>query len=456
MGLLMIRLSLLVLLCLAAAGPARADATLFRVFLVDGTSVVSYGEMARVSDQVIFSMPVGGTSEEPRLHAVTLDSHLVDWPRTDRFATSARYLKYVETRADEDYQRLTIEVAAALNRIAQSSDRASALALADEARRTLADWPRAHYGYRQTEVREIITLLDQAISRLRGTARIELSFVAHVEPVALEPAAVVPSDREQLDQILRILRLTTSARDRVALLQAALSLVTDPRSAIGATEGRLFRRSLEDQLRQEAALDARYARLTEQMVKTASRAAADARIADVERVLDAIAKEDVKLGQHRPEVIQALRGAVEGQLDAARRLRLLRDQWEVRRTLYRDYQRAMGSQLLQLVKAQPALEAIRRLEGPPPDRLVTLRTRLSGGAERLERAPMPEPLRPTHELLVGAWRFAESATRARFEAIVSGNLTRAWEASSAAAGALMMLSRAQQELRALLEPPKLQ
>ena len=40
--------------------PAYADtATLFRVFLNNGTAVVSYGEYARVGDRVVFSMPHG-------------------------------------------------------------------------------------------------------------------------------------------------------------------------------------------------------------------------------------------------------------------------------------------------------------------------------------------------------------------------------------------------------------
>ncbi len=40
-------------LLLACARPAvAADATLLRVFLTDGTSLVSYGELARVGDRV--------------------------------------------------------------------------------------------------------------------------------------------------------------------------------------------------------------------------------------------------------------------------------------------------------------------------------------------------------------------------------------------------------------------
>jgi hypothetical protein len=78
------------------SGADAADVTLFRVFFVDGSSVVTYGELARVEDQVIFSMPVGGTDDQPRLHPVTLPSTLVDWARTDRHAASTRVQHYAQ------------------------------------------------------------------------------------------------------------------------------------------------------------------------------------------------------------------------------------------------------------------------------------------------------------------------------------------------------------------------
>jgi hypothetical protein len=190
-------------------------------------------------------------------------------------------------------------------------------------------------------------------------------------------------------------------------------------------------------------------------MNTATRAATNARIDDVARAIDRVSREDERLGRRRPEVVQALMSSLQVQLDRARQLRLLRDQWTVRKSLFRDYQRTVASDLLQLVKAQASLEAIRTLEGPGPDQLDSLRLRLSGGAARLERLRIPEYLRRTHELLVSAWRFAENAANARSQAVLSGNLTTAWEASSAAAGSLMMLARTQQELRTLLEPPTL-
>jgi hypothetical protein len=450
-----LRLSLALFVCLAAARPASGEGTFFRVFLVDGSSVVSYGEMARVFDQVVFSMPVGGSFDDPRLHAVTLASTLVDWPRTERHAASTRYLKYFEERAEADYERLTTDVAGILNRIAQTNDRASALALAEQARRTLADWPRTHYGYRQNDVRDIVTLLDQSISRLRGTGTIELSLFATVDPIPLEPIALTPSRREQVEQIQRVVRLTTNARDRVALLQSGLSLVSESGDAIEVSLARTFKRSFETQLKNELAIDARYTRLTERVLARASRAAANARVSDVERTLAGIDRDDERLGRKRPEVVQALKGSVQAYMDAARRFRLLRDQWEFRRDLYRGYEHLVGAQMARMARAQPTLEAIRRLDGPSPADLSRLRSDISGGAERLDRLLVHEQLQEIHQLLTGAWRFAEAAARGRYDAISSGNLSTAWEASSAAAGALLMLSRAQQQLRVFLEPPSM-
>lgn len=437
---------------------AAADATLFRIHLTDGTSVVSFGEYARINDQVVFSMPVGGSAEAPQLQVVALAASNVDWEQTEHDAAATRYQQYVATRAEEDYQLLNNEVARVLNDIALSTDRQQALAMAEQARRTLAAWPRTHYGYRQDDVREIVGLIDEAVARLRGapvqSTGFELALVAAPQYASSTPVTV-PTPRESVDQLVRLARLTTRVPERVALLQSALTALGDPSNSYSTIEAMALRKSIEGQIHEEAVIDDRYKRLSDRLVGVASRAAARASIDDVQRVLDRIAREDVRLGARRPEAIQALRTAVEAQLDGARRLRLLRDQWTIRRGLYREYQNTVQSQVLQLVKAQPALEAIRRLEGPPPDRLMALRSQLSGGAQRLERLKVIEDLRPAHDLIVNAWRFAEHAADVRYAAVTSGNVNTAWEASSAAAGALMMLGRAQDSIHTLLEPPHL-
>ena len=186
----------------AWAGPP--DVTLFRIFLLDGRVFVSYGEFVRLDDNVIFSMPVGGPEDQPRLQVAMVRADLVDWPKTDRYASSARYQRYAETRGEEDYLRLSNEVADVLNAIALSTDRQQALAIAERARLTVAAWPQEHYGYRQDDIREILALLDQAIASLRavgGGNPFELSLVAMASPPELEPVLGMPNVREQIDQI---------------------------------------------------------------------------------------------------------------------------------------------------------------------------------------------------------------------------------------------------------------
>jgi hypothetical protein len=453
-----------VLVCLvglvmaASAQPAFAGAevTLFRLYMLDGSVLTSYGEFARVEDQVVFSMPVGGQPDEPRIQVTSVKAALVDWPRTERYSASARYQRYAESRGEEDFRILSNEVAVALNDIALSTNRQQALALAENVRRTVADWPRTHYGYRQNDIREILSVLDQAISSLRvaaGATSFELALVAMADAPELEPLATMPNPRQQLDEIFYVASKTRGA-EKVAMLQSGLALLSESESMI--SDAPQLRRNAENQIRQEFATDRKYAQLSQKVTTQAKNYASRAAISNIERLMTQIPKEDAKLGGQRPEMVQALNSTVQSQLFAARRLRLQRDQWLLRQSAYREYQRSVGTSLMLLVKSQPALDSIRTLEGPPPDKLMALRQQLSGGAARLERLRTPDYLRSTHELLVGAWRFAENATRARYEAIEKANAAAAWEASSAAAGAMMMLNRAQAEIRSLLEPPRLQ
>ena len=136
------------LLCLALPRvSAASEATLFRLFLTDGTSIVSYGEYARIDDRVVFSMVMGGGSE-PRLHAATLPANVIDWKRTDLHAASTRYQWYAQIRGEEDFLQLSNTVAGVLNQILLTKDRTQVLEMAQQVRGDLADWPREHFGYR--------------------------------------------------------------------------------------------------------------------------------------------------------------------------------------------------------------------------------------------------------------------------------------------------------------------
>jgi hypothetical protein len=440
---------------LATAAPASQ---FFRIFLNDGTDIVSYGEYARVGEDVVFSVNAGGSGDDPRLQLVTLKAASVDWVRTEQNSESIRAAHYAATRGDEDFAQLSNEVARVLNDIALSPDRARALALAQRAHDVLAQWPKDHYHYRDGEVREILSIIDAAIANLRGepTSRFDLSLVASGPDLTRESLPIAPTARTQLTQLLHLADMTTRASDRVAILQSALAVIEENRAGYASVEASGLRDTITRRIEHELDVDRKYTRLAERLAEQAARAAAEARTSDVERVLARLTTEDRKLGNERPETMQALRATVEAQLDNARRLRLLRDQWTVRQAAYQAYEQRVGRQIAQLIKVQPMLDAIRRLDGPAPDRVLSLQKRLAGGADRLQRLEVPPEMKAAHELLVGAWRFAENAASGRFEAVTTGNVTTAWMASSAAAGSMMLLSRAQNDIRSVLEIPRIQ
>ena len=186
----------------AAGAHAADDATLLRVFLTDGTSLVSYGEPARVGDRVIFSMPTETTANPP-LHLVNLPADRVDWDRTNRYAATARMTRYVQTQAEDDYAALSNQVATTLNQVAHTPDPVQRLAIVEEARRTLADWPQNHYGYRQAEVRQMLSLLDEAIADLRaarGARPVRSDAVRVCRPSRHRRAAAAAADAEGSDR----------------------------------------------------------------------------------------------------------------------------------------------------------------------------------------------------------------------------------------------------------------
>src|SRR5262245_24968059 len=116
----------------APAGAADEDgATLLRVFLKDGTSLVSYGEPARVGDRVVFSMPTAATPNPP-LHLVNLAMDRVDWTRTEQYASSARAAQYVKSQAELDYAELSSQLAQTLNDVASTTNTVERLAIVEK------------------------------------------------------------------------------------------------------------------------------------------------------------------------------------------------------------------------------------------------------------------------------------------------------------------------------------
>ena len=107
-------------------------------------------------------------------------------------------------------------------------------------------------------------------------------------------------------------------------------------------------------------------------------------------------------------------------------------------------------------RATRPLDAIKALAGPDVTKLGPLEHSLGVALRRLAVIDPPPELKDVHELLLSAARLGEQAASIRLEATMSGNLDRAWNASSAAAGALMLVERARRDMEDLSRPPELQ
>ncbi len=463
----MVRQGCLVVLivCVAWATTVRAvdlrpdapELQLFRVFLADGTALPSYGEWARVDDRVVFSMPLGAGGSDAALQLVDLPASRVDWPRTERYAAAVRYLRYAATRGEADYAALSAEIARVLSAIALSPTPERGLELAEQARRTLAAWPNEHFGYRQGDVREILALLDEAISDLRaatGRAAFDLSLVALPAVPPGEALLPAPTAAEQVHYLMVAARAADAAADRAGLLQTALGLMQGG-AGLASAPLAAWRAEAERVLADDRRVDRAYAALARRTQYAANRAAASADVRTVEGLIADVRKGDAKLGARRPGQVQALVAYLEAQLEAARALRLARDRWVMRAAAYRTYQRRLTPALLSIARLRGGLDAIRRLAGPEPATLASISGRLESGLARLTTAPVPTELRPAHDLLLSAWQMAQHAVRLRRDAVLATDLSRARDASTAAAGALLLFGRAQRELRTLLELPQL-
>jgi hypothetical protein len=438
---------------------ADEDAALLRVFLRDGASIVSYGEFTRIADKVIISLPTSAPPN-PSLQLVSIPADRVDWERTDRYADAARAAQYVATRAETDYIAINNSVARTLNQVANTADPAQRLAIAEAARKTLAEWPQSHFNHRLTEVHQMLSMLDESIADLRAAAgggRFELSLVAAgAPPPPSERLLPPPSALEFIQQIVAAADLTESPVERQSLLTTAIADLDRDAASLPVEWVASTRTRAKAALDAEVKLDRTYQTLVRSVLLRASARARFADVRGIQVVLNGLHQSDETLGRRRPEVVNAAVSAVEQQLDAAQRLQLARDRWLLRAPALRSYFQAMTLPLGILGSLRPALDDIKTLAGSTPAALGLVERQAKRAVMLLEQIVPPEECRAAHSLLESAAHLAETAAGVRRAAVQAGDITRAWDASSAAAGALMLSTKAKVEIQAAVNRPQLQ
>jgi len=446
-----------------AAAAGADDATLFRVFLKDGGTLVSYGEVARVGDRAVFSMPTG-TGSPPPLHLANLPADRIDWARTERYAMSARSGRYIETQAENDYTELSNQVAQTLTDVGKTTDPMQRIELVERARRMLAAWPPDHFNYREPDVRQLVTMLDAAIADLRassGQGRFAFNLVAFASPPpALEPLLPAPTLQESIEQVLLAARMSDSSTDRVQLYKSALGEL-ERRKAEGdpsiPTEWvTTTSASVTKAIATEVRIDRNYQTLTQRMLKIASQRARLGDVRGLERLVTRVETNDKALGNARPDVVGSLLASIEEKLDAARRLQLARDRWALRAPALAKYRLAIRAPLEQFTAIRSALQDIKSLSGTPPGTLKVVDRAIARLMKAVNAIHPPAELEAAHAVFISAVSLAQNAATIRREATLASSLERAWDASSAAAGSLMLGAKAKTDIQALLRKPQLQ
>jgi hypothetical protein len=444
---------------LSATAVAAQDGPFLRLFLKDGSSLVSFGEVARIEDRVVFSMPTSAAASNPDLHLVTIPAERVDWQKTTSYAEAARATRYLGTKAEADYALLTSDIAQALNDVALTSNPAERLVIVQKARKALADWPSGHFNFKQDEIHQMLGTLDEAIAELRaatGAQQFDLALVA-AQPEGAErtPLLPPPTLQESIEQTLLAASLTPSTDERMSLLTVAAATLERDAAALPPAWLATTREATKTTIGRELDTERAYHTLTTRIVKLADTRARAANVRGVERLIAEIKAQDDVLGRARPDAVNALLASVEVQLDAARRLRLERDRWLMRLPELRRYEAATRSVVDRLVAMKPSLEDIKALSGSTHETLETLETAAKRTMRSITIIPAPDEYRDVHALLASAAQLANSAAGIRREAVLAGDIARAWDASSAAAGSMLLTARAQSEMLTVLRPPQL-
>ena len=169
------------------------------------------------------------------------------------------------------------------------------------------------------------------------------------------------------------------------------------------------------------------------------------------------ASNDAALGARRPDAINALVAAVQAKLDAARQLQLARDRWALRAPVLMRYRVAIAGADRSLRAAYSRRSRTSRRcrdrRRHRSTRSITARRACSTLASAIVAAARARRgARAAHQR-----RSSWPATPRGFAAkrSLAGDMSRAWDASSAAAGALMLGARARADIQTLLKPPQL-
>lgn len=437
----------------SAAGPPAA--TSYRIFLTDGTPLVSFGEFARANGRVVFTVPIGEPSNPDILRVVTLPDTVVDWERTNRYNDAVRHQRYAAARGEDDYAALTGAVARALGDMAFARDAGAKLAIAADIRRQLLEWPDLHHGYRAGDVRELTAIVEEAVSDIRaisGRRDFDLSLVAMIEP---PPESLLPEPTltDSISLAATIAERADSRPDRMSLQQSILSVLDRRKRSLPRAWFTSTRRFLAWSLERETTLDKEYSELASHALRAAAESSARGDVEKLERLTATVRNADGRLGYERPQEMQALLASLATSTEAARTLRIAIDRWKQRHADYDVYDHRITASLEKCADVTVDMNAVKTLSGLGLKRLSKTDKRVSAIEASLRPLDPPAELRPAHDMLLSSVRLMREAIRLQRGAALAGDVNLAQNASAAAAGALLLLDTARRHVDEFFHRP---
>ncbi|WP_396624566.1 hypothetical protein [Luteitalea sp.] len=443
------------------AAPQSPVSPWFRLFLTDGRVLTTVGEFTRVDDVVLLQVPTGlpvdGTWPEAR--TITLPASRVDWARTDAYREAMRRAQFEQAGGERAYAAFTEEVAATLRDIALIPDPLERIRRLEAARVRLAQWPAAHHGYRAEDVARTLSVVDDLLNGMRAAAGQQAFSIALTAGPAAPATPTVtllppPTLQDVIAQALALAPAVSDAAERLLLLQSAEALL----ATAPASERRWVdasRRQVRRQIKDEGRVTRRYADLRTWMLDKSARLLAMADVRGLMAVRQDVITRDARLDHRRPAEVASLLATLDARLESARRHRLLIERWQERRPALEAYVTTVTRHLGATAPLPRALEDIKALSGPGPDLLSQAEAQLARAKADASLVVVPDEARAIHGIWTSAQQLAGRALLARRAAIRSGDLQQAWEASAAAAGALLLLQQLRVDVPALVRPPTL-
>ena len=294
-------------------------------------------------------MPTTANLENPPLHLVNLAAAQVDWPRTERYAESARAAKYYARNAEADYAALTGQVATALS--GRRRHHGSAQRAWPSSKRREEHWPTGRGPTTTIEKSKSSRCSacstrsspscgrrrQQPVrSRVRGADR-------DAGPARTAPAA---ADAERYGRAGARGRAPCGIVGGAAV--APVGRARRHRTRRGSAAERLARRDppcRQHHRGEELETDRQYQLLTARILQLAAARANAADVRGVERLRGDVEASDRALGRKRPDAVSGLLAALEEQLNAARTMRLAHDRWALRQPDFRNYGNQMTAPL---------------------------------------------------------------------------------------------------------------